>query len=361
MDEELEGGAEAQAEEKDFDLEDILSEEIDRNDTENEPVEQDEAQESEQEAPQAEEPQQATNYSVHHWPEKYKAAFGSADPAAQGAWAEQVQALEGKWQYSAREAAEWRKFGEPIRQMITPQVQHQLSRSGMDVAQGINYLMQLNDYYSRDPKGYLRKVTQAAGLKPSDVFPEIAVQPGGEDDLADPEVNQLRQQMVGLQDKLGQYDQYIRDLAYKQEYAQGHAAAQQHIQKINEFQSQVDEYGEQRYPLFHQVKGRMSEILRHDPRFKARPDSDQNKLVDAYWEAVFDDPFIRDQIMAAEQEEYYWSVQDQLQQKDRELEAERARRARSPVRGPSRGQGSGDGGRTSLDDILNDVLESANL
>lgn len=290
-------------------------------------------------------------YRTDHWPAQYRAGLEKAPPELQSVWKEQVRNVETKWRQAEDEKHQWRGFAEPIRNLITPERQQRLAQDNLTPAQGIERLLAMNDFFARDPKGYVSHVMKAAGLQPADVFGDAAGEKPA-DEWVDPETQALRQELTSIKQQLEQ-QQYQRD--YQEGLSQAQKAQRTRALADNWAKATNDD-GSPAYPYLDRVRQHMDHLLRHHPNIRQMPENSENdiylKLHAAYDHAVYLDPEIREgQVMTL--------AERKRQEEQARLEAEKAKRAQSRVRGGAPGEGAMAG--NSLDDMLDAQMRAAGM
>ena len=233
------------------------------------------------------------------WNADEREAFNSLPKDAQQIVLTQSQRQEAAFTRKSQELSEQTKFAEAVHQIAAPYEQ-QLQVQGMTTLDGIRQLVGLNDYYQRDPEGYIKYVAQAANVD----LASLTQQPAdGTDEYADPQVAALTQKVKSLE-----------AASQQQVYNQQQAAAQQANGLIQQFASETDASGQPLHPYFEQVKPLMGALLQA---------KQASSLEDAYDKAINADPVIRQQITAAQQ-----AKASQEEEAKRQAAVEKAKRAK---------------------------------
>jgi hypothetical protein len=246
----------------------------------------------------------------------------------------------------SQELSDQAKFAESIRSLFQDEAtRQQLAHSGMDEVGAIRYLMQLQQYATRDPAGYVRWAMQSFGLTPEHLGfstaprqtaqpqqPPQQTAPASTGDpkldalLADPEVARLRQDFGQFgQAALGEINalkQYIQ----QQEYAKQQYARQQQVASVNslkkqwtDFRSAHDDHGQLAYPHADALMKPMGALMDTHPVLSGMPDG-PDKLAKAYQMALAADPELSKPAFEAE-------ISKRLADQQKKADAEKAKRA----------------------------------
>lgn len=274
----------------------------DQDDDEGEPddtaTEENAAEEAEPEEAEDGEPEEALS-APDHWPADKREAFDGLPNEAKQVLLDQSKALEAQFTRKNQDLSEQTKFAEEVHQLAAP-YREQLQMQGMTEIDGIRQLVGLNDYYQRDPVGYIKYVAQAANVD----LASLTQQPAdGTDDYADPQVAALTQKVQSLE-----------AASQQQVYSQQQQVAQQANGMIQQFASETDANGQPLRPYFEQVKPLMGALLET---------KQASSLEDAYDKAINADPTIRQQITAAQQ-----AKASQEEDAKRQAAVEKAKRAK---------------------------------
>lgn len=225
----------------------------------------------------------ATSDAPANWDAKRKAAFDALPPEARPLVLEMAKGFEADFTRRSTELAEDRKFAQGVRSLISDTHRAQMRNAGMSEADGIGFLIKLNDFATRDPAAYVRWVVEQTGLNPQQLFQSatgMAPQPGQQPQpQADP-ISPLYEMVQSLK---GEVDGFK------------HSQADRAIQR---FRSETGEDGQPRRPHFAQVEQAMAELL-VTPKYRGIEDYGE-RLQAAYDAAVYMDPAIRTQIVESE-------------------------------------------------------------
>lgn len=204
------------------------------------------------------------------WSAEEKADFAKLPPEAQRLVLKRETEREGAFTRKTQEHAEAVRFSEDVSRVITPEIRQQLAQSGMSVAQGIAYLVDLNSRFTADPAGYFRSMMQAARLDPAEVFGLQTTNPAEVDPFADPQTIALQRELQTIKSEFGA----LRSQAQNDAQTRAYAAAQASIEA---FAAAKDASGNPLRPYFGDVQEDMGHLLRAYPGMS---------IEDAYAKAV---------------------------------------------------------------------------
>lgn len=277
-----------------------------------------------------------------HWPAQRRETFAKLPPDAQRAMLDMARDLEAGFTKNSSELADDRKLAQGIRALISDGHRAQMQRSGLSEIDGIGRLLQLNDFATRDTPGYVRWVAQQAGLRPEDVFPQLA----GQDGHADPAQPQDLTQQLGpfLQPVYDKLDQWERE---RQETTRTTIR-----NALRQFREAKDESGNPAHVYLPRVEADLVRILT-TPDIASIPDYGE-RLSRAYELAIYANPDVRKEVMEAE---FAKREAEKLKQADT-AKAQRAKPAVSQMDRAPNGQFRG---KQSLDDIIERAAADAGL
>ena len=191
---------------------------------------------------------------------------------------------------------------ESLDQVLGPR-QQQFAQEGLTPAQGVAQLLQISDYASNDPEGFIQWFSQQRGISLEDVLlgqidkPEV-----------DPKYQSLQQELGLLKNQLTeqqQRDQHIKLTSVRNE--------------LDSFRSATDEQGNAKYPYMDHLEKRMAGFIRA---------GHADTLEDAYEQAAYSDPTVRQALL----EDRNATDLKQRTEQDR-MKAQRARRAAKSLDG----------------------------
>lgn len=238
------------------------------------------------EAPEFEPPQ--------HWDDELKKAFSALPPEGKKAMRQLAKNLEGGFTRKSQELSDQARYAQAVRGLIDEPTRSQIAASGLNEIQYIQYLHQLQQRASQDPKGYAKWVVQQFGITPEDLgFPsskQADEQPDNslEALLSDPKVKQL-------EDRLAQWESRWSEREKAEQYAK--MSQQQMLDRallgqIQSFRQTLDDTGQLKFPHFDQIQSQMGEIMRSYPQIADMPDGPE-KLAAAYEAAMWAHPELR--------------------------------------------------------------------
>ena len=150
----------------------------------------------------------AASEAPANWDAKRKAAFDALPPEARPLVLEMAKGFEADFTRRSTELAEDRKFAQGVRSLITDTHRAQMRNAGMSEADGIGFLIKLNDFATRDPAAYVRWVVEQTGLNPQQLFqsatgmaPQPGQQPQPQADLDDVDDGQRNADLAELRRK----------------------------------------------------------------------------------------------------------------------------------------------------------------
>lgn len=253
-----------------------------------------------------------------HWDSAKREAFGTLPAEAQKVVLDLTKSIEAGVTRKSQELSQKAQFAEAVLSAINDSDRQQLARAGLNEAQGLDRLLQLNRMATQDPVRYARWFFETAGLRPEQVFPVTGApqaQPQGNAAAppADSQFLHLNDKVRGLE---GQLDSYRREREAED--------LRQAQRVIDRFASQTDDAGNPMHPHFERVRQRVAGLLGADPEILAIADPAE-RLTRAYETAVYADPDIRAQLIEAD-------LQKKEAARQKQAEVEKARRAQAPVR-----------------------------
>lgn len=212
----------------------------------------------------------------------------------------------------------------PFREIIS-QRQQLLQQRGIKPDQWFNNLAQLDDYATRDPKGFAKWYVQNTGLDPRELFgaqlgqAQQAYQQSQEQ-YVDPQVQSLQQQIARMEQAFQQTQMTLQ----QQQEAARQQELQRRTQEIEQFRTAKGPDGKLLHPYFEEVTGTAINLL----RVGAASD-----LQSAYDQAVHANPQTRAKVLA--------DIQAQQRREAEKAKREHAQKAqRASVSVSSEGTGA---------------------
>jgi len=271
-------------------------------DIEQEDVSPDSDDEPEHVEESAEQPDGADTVAApDHWSAEERERFESiADPEARRMVLDKATSLERGFERKFQDLAEERRQLSEWDKVFAP-VEENLRLAGVNRVQAVERLLAAQQMLERNPQQGLAYLAQQYGV---DLQQPVHGEP------VDPQIAGLQSEVMGLKTTI------------QQQREAEHNARLSTVQKqIEDFRSAVGEDGKPLRPYFDRVQDTMAALA------NANPESD---LATLYDRAVYADPTIRAEIVAAEQRER----QRQQEQAAKE-KAAKAKKATLPKGGPS--------------------------
>lgn len=184
------------------------------------------------------------------WSEAEKAEFAKLPPEGQKLVSERYKAMEADYTRKTQDIAEFRKQAEPLVQAVAPYQQYLETLAphiGLAPAQLVQQVL-----------GFEHRLRTGEPHEKAEVFQDLAATYGidlralanGEVAQPDPVINQLRQQVTGLTQRLSHYEQQTEAEHSRQVSSQ-----------IDTFANATDANGQPKHPHFSVVRAAMSQIL----------------------------------------------------------------------------------------------------
>ncbi|WP_455184265.1 hypothetical protein [Azospirillum palustre] len=213
-------------------------------------------------------------------------------------------------QHVQQVANERRFYGEMAPSMQA--VQHFAQRFQAHPAQVIGAWAQVQDNLSRDPVAAIKGLAQQFGVDLTKIGAPTQPQ---EDVYVDPQVAALQQQLANVQ-QFVQTEQQRQQEALRRQEEETQRSVQTTLQ---DFSGAKDEAGQPKHPHFDAVRQHMAALLNAGAA---------KDLADAYEQAVWARPELRQQMLAAQQQQETQRQQDRQRQ-----QAARARQASGSIAG----------------------------
>jgi hypothetical protein len=211
-----------------------------------------------------------------------------------------------------------------VKSLIRDDHREQLRQVGMSEVDGINHLLKLNDYATKDPAGYVRWVMTQARIDPRQAFPEYFT--AGQDGQAyqppqiDPQFQQLQATVQTLQQREQARERDSRDRDAR-EYELRKSSA---VDVIAKFRDATDESGTPAHPYFHQLEEVIAQLCKYHPTIKDIPDISE-RLAEAYETAVSGNKDLRKSVLESE-------VARAKAEQRKQADVDKARRAAPAIR-----------------------------
>ena len=224
------------------------------------------------------------------WAHEDREAFRQWQPEVRKSFMDKytnfTKTAEEKYSEQVKAAQEYAPFRE-----IISQRQQLLQQRGIKPDQWFNNLAQLDDYATRDPKGFAKWYIQNTGLDPRELFgaqigqAQQAYNNQAQDQYVDPQVQSLQNELAQMRNAFMQMQQGLT----QQQMAAQQAAEQRRLAEIEQFRTAKGPDGKPLHPYFDEVTGTAINLLR------AGAASD---LQSAYDQAVHANPSTRAKVLA---------------------------------------------------------------
>lgn len=227
------------------------------------------------------------------WPEDWQSKFATVESDEQRQLLiDQYKSFQADYTRKTQEIAEVRKAIEPMKE--------QLDLRGISEGQYIRQLAAADKYLSEKPIEAMQHLMQNYGISAEQIVGK------SEDDYSDPEVSKLQQEIKDLKQHLQQQTQQ-----------QQQASEEQVNQQVTQFATETDENGHLKHPDFDHLKPAMAGLIQS---------GHAKDLEDAYEQAKWADPQIREKLLAEQTRQA-----TQQTEKQRKEKAQKAKQASTPA------------------------------
>lgn len=242
-----------------------------------------------------------------HWPADRRQQFQTLPDDAKRIILERNKEANVAVTKAQQEAAQYRKTSEAVATVFNDDHRQQMANAGLDEVGAMRYLVQQHDALNRDPVGFLKAVIAQTGVKAEQLFggqpapqqPQGQPQPAPEstDEWVDPAVLDLKQQIAKLQEAETRRQQEIERHSRDQQTRFN----QWFTSECNAFENAIDDEGHPKYPHLSAVMGNVVRLVQSDPALRTLLTSKpQEALENAYNQALYLDPTIRQQLIDAD-------------------------------------------------------------
>lgn len=260
--------------------------------TEAESTEEAEAETQEEETAEGDEPAKPTVEAPSDWPEDWQSKFATLESdEGRQLLIDQYKSFQADYTRKTQEIAEVRKAIEPMKE--------QLDLRGISEGQYVRQLAAADKYLSEKPVEAMQHLMQNYGVSAEQLT-------GQSDEYSDPEVSKLQQEVNSLKQQLQQQTQQ-----------QQQASEDQVNQQVTQFATETDEKGHLKHPDFDHLKPAMAGLIQS---------GHAKDLHDAYEQAKWADPQIREKLLAEQQRQA-----SQETEKQRKEKATKAKKASTPA------------------------------
>lgn len=270
------------------------SEETEEVEETEEPEETEETETPETEETDEEETEGGTIQPPDDWPDEWAEEFRKLPDEGRQVLLNAYRNQQADYTRKTQEIAE-------IRKAIPDEMKQQLQLKGVSEGQYIQSLTAADRYLRQSPKEAIEYLANSYGVDLKQFADD-----GSDDDLADPEVSRLRNEVTELRTQLQQRDQ-------REQQSQQATVNQQ----VQQFAEERDESGNPKHPHFETVKPHMGALLSSGAA---------ESLSDAYEQAIWARPDLRQELLAQQQRE-----QQEKAEASRKKKASRAKKAATPA------------------------------
>lgn len=262
-----------------------------------------------------------------NWPANEKQFFKALPPQLQQAYMARAQHMVADYTRKTQALAQRGRQIEALERVISPHVQG-WRLNGMHPDQAIAQLIELSNFATNDPKGFIKYFSNLRGVDLNSFTQE--------QEYVDPQVAALQRPVAEVQARLNQLTQQLQQSQEQQQQQAYSAAFNSTNAALDDIASQTDQTGKPLYPFFNEVEGDMAALIESG---YAR------SIPDAYRKAVKLNEQVSAKISARSRAEENARARAQTQ---------RARRAASSLTGASStGNGAFSSGDLSIRDTLN--------
>lgn len=312
-------------------LDDLDEEDDDEEELEAEPEDEDDGQDEDEDEEGEDEGEEDDGIEPieppSNWPAGEKQWFKALPPQMQQAYMARAQHMVADYTRKTQALAQRGRQIESLERVIAPHVQN-WRLNGMHPDQAIGQLIELSDFASRDPKGFIQYFSKLRGVDLQSF--------NQEQEYIDPQVAALQRPVAEVQAQLNQLRQHLQQSQIQQQQQAYSAAFNSTNAALDDIAQQADETGRPLYPFFNEVEGDMAALIESG---YAR------SIPEAYSKAVKLNDQVRAKIAARSRQEQNARMREQTQ---------RARRAASSLTGASNASnGAYSNGDMSLRDTLN--------
>jgi len=169
-----------------------------------------------------------------------------------------TKTAEEKYAEQVKQAQEYAPFRD-----IISQREQMFQQRGLKPDQWFSNLAQLDDYATRDPKGFAKWYVQNTGLDPRELFGQQLGQAQQayqqtQDQYVDPQVQSLQNELAQMRNSFQQMQQGLTN----QQQAQQNAQIQRRQEEIDQFRTAKGPDGKALHPYFDEVTGTAINLLR---------------------------------------------------------------------------------------------------
>lgn len=295
-----------------------------------------------------------------HWPAERRQAFNALPEDARKVTFGFIKDLQAGYTRKMQDVSDQVRFADAVSGLFTQDHYAQMQREGVTVVDAVKNLIDLHEFASRDPAGYVKWAMQRFNVKPEHLFENAQQQAGTKEDesiddiLIDPTVKQLRTELADVKNKLASFSQ-TEEQRRQQEAQQQRQSHQQALNAVfgtlQQFRSSLDDDGNLKYPHFDALQKPIGALMETHPQLVRMPDGIE-KLDKAYQMALRADPELGEAVYDSE-------VNKRMAAKLKAQEAERAKRAVGAR--PSAGSPAVTPAVVDLDDAIRQSMSQAGI
>lgn len=297
------------------------------------------------------------------WPEDRRKAFEALPEEAKRILLERDKEFNTGLTQHAQKSAESVKKLEAINSHFQDHHRREMQAAGLDEAGAIRDLLARHDAFNRDPVGYgaavakqlgkgdpipyIAALIKQTGVTPDKLFP--GYQPAGQQPQADPAAAQVDEwedpAIVEMKRELGQLKQFYQSIQEREALSveqQKKAAQQQFHDQVVAFENAANPDGTPKYPHVGSVVDEIIRLVAHDPELYRNP---QQALENAYSQAIYANPTVRQQLLEEE-------FSKRMASREAQIAVEKAKKAAPARPSPGSAGGSVNQGKMTLKDAV---------
>ena len=289
-----------------------------------------------------------------HWPKDRRDQFGTLPDDAKRIILERNKEANVAVTRSQQENAQFRRTAEAVTSLFNDDHRQQMQSAGMDDIGAVRYLIQQHDALNRDPVAFLKAVIARTGVKPEHLFAgspaaQTPDTPPAEQEWVDPVVVELRERLA----KMEAVETSRQRQSAEQQRSEQTRFNTWFAQQCDAFENAIDDEGNPKYPHLPAV---MNDVIRlvSDPATRSTLHSKPAEALEqAYTQALYLNPEIRQQLIDADFEKRMSDREAQSAVKKAQISATR--------KGSPGASGQAGVGRMTREDAINKAMRDAGL
>jgi len=289
-----------------------------------------------------------------HWPKDRRDQFGTLPDDAKRIILERNKEANVAVTRSQQENAQFRRTAEAVTSLFNDDHRQQMQSAGMDDIGAVRYLIQQHDALNRDPVAFLKAVIARTGVKPEHLFAgspaaQTPDTPPAEQEWVDPVVVELRERLA----KMEAVETSRQRQSAEQQRSEQTRFNTWFAQQCDAFENAIDDEGNPKYPHLPAV---MNDVIRlvSDPATRSTLHSKPAEALEqAYTQALYLNPEIRQQLIDADFEKRMSDREAQSAVKKAQISATR--------KGSPGASGQAGIGRMTREDAINKAMRDAGL